>query len=107
MTIFAGNSRHASAWAANIYNGARAAGKDHPHAIRILARAWTRVIYRCWMTGQPYDPAMHGAARRLAEEDLRRLGLTQRVFDAHHAELARILLDQIDALTAQIDRLTT
>jgi transposase len=28
-------------------------------------------------------------------------------FDAHHAELARILLDQIDALTRQIDTLTT
>ena len=27
-------------------------------------------------------------------------------FDAHHAELARMLLDQIDALTAQIDILT-
>ena len=27
-------------------------------------------------------------------------------FDDHHAELARILLDQIDALTAQIDALT-
>ncbi len=28
-------------------------------------------------------------------------------FDDHHAELARMLLDQIDALTAQIDKLTT
>ena len=28
-------------------------------------------------------------------------------FDDHHAELARMLLDQIDALTAQIDTLTT
>jgi transposase len=28
-------------------------------------------------------------------------------FDEHHAELARILLSQIDSLTAQIDRLTT
>lgn len=27
-------------------------------------------------------------------------------FDAHHAEIAKILLDQIDAATAQIDRLT-
>ena len=27
-------------------------------------------------------------------------------FDAHHAELARMILDQIDALTAQIDALT-
>src|SRR6202008_1196444 len=28
-------------------------------------------------------------------------------FDDHHAELARMLLDQIDALTAQIGKLTT
>jgi transposase len=28
-------------------------------------------------------------------------------FDEHHAELARMLLDQIDALTGQIDRLST
>jgi transposase len=28
-------------------------------------------------------------------------------FDDHHAELARMLLDQVDALTAQIDTLTT
>ncbi|HET8682019.1 MAG TPA: IS110 family transposase [Micromonosporaceae bacterium] len=28
-------------------------------------------------------------------------------FDSHHAELAQILLDQIDALTGQVDRLTT
>jgi transposase len=28
-------------------------------------------------------------------------------FDDHHAELARMLLDQIDTLTAQIDKLTT
>ena len=42
-------------------------GLDHPHAIRVLARAWTRVIWRCWQDGMPYDPAKHGAAQRLAE----------------------------------------
>jgi transposase len=67
MTIFADNSRHASPWAAKIYNDARAAGKDHPHAVRILARAWIRVIWRCWLDGTPYDPARHGAAAALAE----------------------------------------
>ena len=66
MTIFADNSRHASPWAAQIYDAARASGKDHPHAIRILARAWIRVIYRCWLDDVPYDPALHGAARRRA-----------------------------------------
>src|SRR3954468_22073496 len=42
VTCFAHNSRYASAWAAAIYDRARARGCDHPHAIRILARAWIR-----------------------------------------------------------------
>jgi transposase len=67
MTTFADNSRHASPWAAKIYNDARAAGKDHPHAVRILARAWIRVIWPCWLNHTPYDPARHGAAAALAE----------------------------------------
>lgn len=65
MTTFADNSRHASPWAADVYNRARASGKDHPHAVRILARSWTRVIYRCWHDGLPYHVANHGAAQRL------------------------------------------
>ena len=67
ITTFADNSRHASPWAAKIYNDARASGKDHPHATRVLARAWVRVIYRCWLDGVPYDPAKHGAAATLTE----------------------------------------
>jgi hypothetical protein len=47
-----------------IYAQARARGHDHPHAIRILARAWIRVIYRCWLDHQPYDLAKHGNAAR-------------------------------------------
>jgi len=65
ITTFADNSRHASPWAANIYAQARASGKDHPHAIRILARAWIRVIWPCWLNGIPYDPDKHGAAAAL------------------------------------------
>jgi transposase len=65
MTTFADNSRHQSPWAANIYTKARARGHDHPHAVRILARAWIRVIYRCWHAHQPYDPNLHGAAQKL------------------------------------------
>jgi transposase len=68
VTTFADNSRHASPWAAQIYASAIAGGKDHPHAIRILARAWIRVIYRCWLDGVPYDPAKHGAAATLANQ---------------------------------------
>ena len=68
ITTFADNSRHASPWAAKIYNDARAAGKDHPHAIRILARAWIRVIWRCWIDQAPYDPAKHAAAAALTKQ---------------------------------------
>ncbi len=68
MTTFADNSRHASPWAAKVYADARASGKDHPHAIRILARAWIRVIWPCWLNGVPYDPARHGAAAALAKQ---------------------------------------
>ena len=49
ITTFADNSRHASPWAAQVYADARARGHDHPHAIRVLARAWIRVIWRCWI----------------------------------------------------------
>ena len=66
MTTFADNSRHASPWAAKIYSDARASGKDHPHAVRVLARAWIRVIWPCWLNHTPYDPARHGAAAALA-----------------------------------------
>jgi transposase len=62
---FAGDSRRANPWAAHIYNQARARGHRHPHAVRILARAWLRVIWRCWQDGTAYDPARHGAYQRL------------------------------------------
>jgi len=63
ITTFADNSRHESVWAADVYQRARARGMDHPHATRVLARAWVRVIYRCWLNHEPYDPARHGAAQ--------------------------------------------
>lgn len=63
ITRFADNSRHASPWAASVYAGARQRGKDHPHAIRILARAWVRVLWRAWTDRKPYDPARHPPAQ--------------------------------------------
>ncbi|HVN36339.1 MAG TPA: IS110 family transposase [Casimicrobiaceae bacterium] len=62
LTCFADNSRHASPWAARTYAAARARGCDHPHAIRILARAWIRVLWRLWVDRCTYDPARHRAA---------------------------------------------
>ena len=65
VTIFADNSRHASPWAAAVYERARVRGCDHPHAVRILARAWIRVLWRCWQDRTPYNPARHGALARI------------------------------------------
>ena len=62
LTCMADNSRHANAWAAHLYDNARARGCDHPHAIRILARAWLRVIWRAWHDRQPYDAQRHTSA---------------------------------------------
>lgn len=67
VTIFADNSRHESPWAAQVYAAARARGHDHPHAVRVLARAWIRVIWRCWTDHIAYDPGRHGNAVRLTQ----------------------------------------
>jgi transposase len=61
----ADTSRHHNPWAAAIYRRARARGKDHPHAIRILGRAWLLVIWRIWQDRVPYDPARHAGPQRL------------------------------------------
>jgi transposase len=66
MTCFAHNSRLRSPWAARLYADARARGKRNPHATRIVARGWLRVIWACWHTGTPYHPAQHAAAKRHA-----------------------------------------
>lgn len=64
---FANDSRHANPWAADIYNRAIARKKKHPHAVRILARAWLYVIWHCWQANTPYDPAQHRALQVLLE----------------------------------------
>ena len=65
---FADDSRHASPWAADIYQRARDRNLRHPHAVRILARAWIRVIWRCWQDGTAYDPTFHRGAQRLLDQ---------------------------------------
>lgn len=66
LTTFADNSRHASRWAALVYQRARGRGCRHPHAIRILARAWVRILWRCWQDRTPYEVTRHRAAQSLA-----------------------------------------
>ena len=65
LTELADDSRHANPWAADVYARARARGMRHPHAVRVLARAWCHVIWRCWRDDTPYDPARHGALQQL------------------------------------------
>ena len=62
---FAGDSIRANPWAADLYRRAIARGHDHPHAVRILARARLFVIWHCWQAGTPYDPAQHRALQAL------------------------------------------
>ena len=59
ITSFAHNARLQDSWAAKLYADARGRGKRHPHATRIVARAWLRIIWACWTTQQPYDPSRH------------------------------------------------
>lgn len=61
----ADTSRHHNPWAADIYQRAIARGATHPHAIRILGRAWCGVIWRLWQDHTTYDPAQHTALQRL------------------------------------------
>src|SRR3990170_4322819 len=65
LTPFADNSRHASRWAALVYERARTRGCRHQHAIRILARAWARILWRCWQDRALYDVSRHRAAQAL------------------------------------------
>jgi len=62
---FAGDSRHANPWAADLYTNARARGHDHPHAVRILGRAWIHIIWRAWQDNTATDPTKHRALQTL------------------------------------------
>lgn len=56
---WAGDTRHSSPWAEDLYQRARGRGKDHAHAVRILTRCWITVVWPCWQSGTCYDPARH------------------------------------------------
>ena len=71
---FAGDSRRTNPWAADLYEQARNRGKTHNHAVRILARVWLGVIFKCWTTNTAYDPAQHRALQTLLNQDLQTVG---------------------------------
>lgn len=64
---FADNSRHSSDWAKHVYDNARASGKRHPHAVRILARSWLRVMWACYRDGACYEPEVHALNRKIKQ----------------------------------------
>ncbi len=75
---FAGDSRHDNPWAADLYAKAIARGHDHPHAVRILARAWVHIIWRAWQDNLAYDPLKHGALQALLNSTTHKAAQTTR-----------------------------
>jgi transposase len=68
LVDWAQDTPRANAWAETTYRRARDRGCRHPHAARILAQAWTRVLWRCWHDQVPYDPDLHGQLNHLQQE---------------------------------------
>ena len=66
---FAGDSRQANPRAADLYAKAIARGHDHPHAVRILGRAWAHIIWRCWQTNTPTTLPPTGGLQRILNQD--------------------------------------
>jgi transposase len=65
ISVLADSTRHHHPWAHDIYQRARERGCTHPHAIRILGRAWTRILWRCWQDHTTYQPTQHKALNKI------------------------------------------
>ena len=68
LVDWAQDTPRANAWARDTYDRARQRGARHPHAARILAQGWTRILWRCWTDSQPYDPGLHGRLNALQQK---------------------------------------
>ena len=64
LSTLANSIRRHNPWAADIYAAARARGHNHRRALRTLGRCLARIIWKCWQTRTPYDPARHAALQR-------------------------------------------
>lgn len=64
LSTLANSIRRHNPWAADLYAAARARGHNHRRALRTLGRCLARVIWKCWTTRTPYDPARHRALQR-------------------------------------------
>lgn len=67
ITDFVSDTPYDNAWAADLYTRAKQRHGKHPVAQRILARAWSYVIWRCWHDRTPYDPTKHHALQNLLQ----------------------------------------
>lgn len=57
------NSLKESPWAAAAFRQARdERGQRYHRALRGVAARWTRILWRCWTDGVPYDPTKHANA---------------------------------------------
>ena len=68
LVDWAQDTPRANAWARDTYDRARTRGCRHPHAARILAQGWTRILWRCWHDHTPYNPNQHGRLNTLLSE---------------------------------------
>lgn len=66
FALLADTTRRSMPWARAVYQRARERGHEHAHALRILGRAWCRVIWTCWQNHEAYDPTKHRAAQPFA-----------------------------------------
>jgi transposase len=64
LQTLANSIRRWNPWAADLYAAARARGHNHRRALRTLGRCLARIIWKCWTTHTPYDPARHPALQR-------------------------------------------
>jgi transposase len=65
VAVLANSTRHWHPWAKNVYSRARERGCDHPHAIRVLGRAWTYILWSCWQQHTPYHPTQHRTLQQI------------------------------------------
>ncbi|MFC1806279.1 IS110 family transposase [Planctomycetota bacterium] len=62
LFLFAFTSLRSSLWARAFYDRARARGKTHPQALRMLGAKWLKIIYRMWVDRRPYDERLYMAS---------------------------------------------
>jgi len=57
--LWADLSRGTCVWAEAYYQKKRADGMAHVAALRCLGHRWTKILWKMWQTGTPYNEALH------------------------------------------------